>query len=533
MGVISLHLIPSRNQNPLVVSINNTFNIIRSKATDTQNTSELVESYFRSVKTFINDPQSEFWYESAKVPLVTQLEQRMTQGQPLLAHQIRIPDAIVSDLCELYISLDTQGKEKFFQVMASEFGSNQEVVWQEIKKIQSASEAQIVNFHSLRKAMIPLYEKFFDHLIKQPNGMQLVLSMRKDLLDIIFTGKQNGRAILPELEVLEQNLHMLLSSWFSLAFLNLCELTWDSPVSILEKIIKGERVHKFGDIDPEINLGDQWQDLKRRVALGNSPQCERRRLFSFVHPNMSSEPVVFVQVACLDQIPVSMKEVLPKNDNYYANPPSKANTVVFYSINATQPGLRGIELGNFLIKRVVKEILRDTPNIKTFCTLSPIPGLSKWLFTKLEMHLSDITQKFKDESLLTSKDIDNLLKIIPKEAQGNPYLGFKLMLQQQQQQQSPIPLPLKDIMLRLATKYLYKEKRRGRVIDSVANFHIRNGARMYRVNLNADLSKIRIKESFGIMVNYEYVLEDIESNNRDYILDGKVKASEQFLQNVY
>jgi malonyl-CoA decarboxylase len=149
------------------------------------------------------------------------------------------------------------------------------------------------------------------------------------------------------------------------------------------------------------------------------------------------------------------------------------------------------------------------------------------------MHLSDITQKFKDESLLTSKDIDNLLKIIPKEAQGNPYLGFKLMLQQQQQQQSPIPLPLKDIMLRLATKYLYKEKRRGRVIDSVANFHIRNGARMYRVNLNADLSKIRIKESFGIMVNYEYVLEDIESNNRDYILDGKVKASEQFLQNVY
>jgi len=248
---------------------------------------------------------------------------------------------------------------------------------------------------------------------------------------------------------------------------------------------------------------------------------------------MSSEPLIFVQVAYLDQIPGSMSQVLPKSDTYFTSTVSQANTAVFYSINATQHGLRGIELGNFLIKRVVKEVLRNNPNIKQFCTLSPIPGLAKWLFTKIEMHLSQATDKFRDPSLLKQEDIDTIFSLVsPAEANNNPYEALKMILSNQQQQQAPLPYQLRPLMLRLATKYLYKEKRRDKVIDSVANFHIRNGARMYRVNLDADLSKLRMKESFGIMINYEYVLADIEPNNQAYILDGTVKASEQFLTNI-
>lgn len=169
---------------------------------------------------------------------------------------------------------------------------------------------------------------------------------------------------MPQVLNMDHNLQLVLSSWFSLAFLRLEELTWNSPIAMLEKVMNGERVHKFGDIDPNINLSDRWQDLKRRVSTGQDLVYERRRLFCFVHPNMSSEPLIFVQVAYLDQIPGSMSQVLPKSDTYFTSTVSQANTAVFYSINATQHGLRGIELGNFLIKRVVKVC-----SISFLCTL--------------------------------------------------------------------------------------------------------------------------------------------------------------------
>ena len=48
-------------------------------------------------------------------------------------------------------------------------------------------------------------------------------------------------------------------------------------------------------------------------------------------------------------------------------------------------GLSGVELGNFLIRRVVHELQREFPQkLSTFVTLSPIPGFRKWLDSYLE-----------------------------------------------------------------------------------------------------------------------------------------------------
>lgn len=572
--------------------------------TTSDDLNQLVRHYFHNVKSFIEGSgESKFYFWSSTVDniptntnanttntytatLLSRIEQRKALPQPLLSHEIKIPDEIISKLCNLYVTLSLDEKQKFFQVMSVEFGVNEDHIWNEVQKLMmdkkrrnmtSSSSSDnddeddgdsdggpIVDFQHLRKAMVPLYEQFFDYLIKQPNGMQFVLGMRSDLLRIIQQNKTRTNVSATardhhwsQVITMDQNLQTVLGSWFSLAFLRLEELTWNSPIAMLEKVMSGERVHRFGDLDPNINLSDRWQDLKRRVAQcsyyhspsdgpssygrgsddgsdGSSRRSQpvsRRRLFCFVHPNMSHEPLIFVQVAYLDHIPMRMSQVLPRSDaEYYENPVNRATTAVFYSINATQHGLRGIELGNFLIKRVVKEVLRTSPNIRTFCTISPIPGLAKWLFTKLEMHIGQSTDKFRDLSLLTPQDMDVIRSIAPDE--HSPYEALKSILSKQQAQQTPLPPQLHATMLRLAAKYLYREKRRDKVIDSVANFHIRNGARMYRVNLDADLSKLRVKESFGIMINYEYVLSDIESNNQAYLLDGTVRTSEQFLSHL-
>jgi tRNA G37 N-methylase Trm5 len=68
--------------------------------------------------------------------------------------------------------------------MATEFSINEDCVWKELDK--AYQKRDIRNLHALRQAMEPLYEKFIDHLIKQPNGMQFVVNMRKDLLVCIL-----------------------------------------------------------------------------------------------------------------------------------------------------------------------------------------------------------------------------------------------------------------------------------------------------------------------------------------------------------
>src|SRR5690606_40254774 len=95
------------------------------------------------------------------------------------------------------------------------------------------------------------------------------------------------------------------------------------------------------------------------------------------HPSMPDEPLIFVEVALVNGIPGSVQQLLAEAREPVS--PAKADTAVFYSISNCQDGLRGISFGNSLIKQVVEELSQELPHFKHYVTLSPIPGLSRWL----------------------------------------------------------------------------------------------------------------------------------------------------------
>src|SRR5581483_3333423 len=114
-----------------------------------------------------------------------------------------------------------------------------------------------------------------------------------------------------------------------------------------------------------------WDDLRRRLEPAD------RRCFAFFHPQLADEPLIFVEVALTQDIPAAIDSLLAAERRPIE--PREATTAVFYSISNTQRGLAGVTFGDFLIKQVVEDLQRGLPRLKTFVTLSPIPGFAAWL----------------------------------------------------------------------------------------------------------------------------------------------------------
>jgi malonyl-CoA decarboxylase len=275
----------------------------------------------------------------------------------------------------------------------------------------------------------------------------------------------------------------LLSSWFNRGFLVLRRIDWSSPANVLEKIIRYEAVHEIQD----------WNDLRARI---DSPD---RRCYAFFHPALVDEPLIFVEVALTRDIPDAIAPILSRQR--VPIDPHEATTATFYSISNTQRGLTGVTFGSFLIKQVVEEISRELPNLTTFVTLSPVPMFREWLDGELGDANSTAVEsadRFILEPLADPAWPDDPAKV----AAMRPVLGA------------------------LAAHYFLNERTaHGRPLDPVARFHLGNGARLERINLMADLSQKGIAQSAGIMVNYQYVLADIERNHEIYAEAGEVVAS--------
>jgi malonyl-CoA decarboxylase len=319
-------------------------------------------------------------------------------------------------------------------------------------------------------------QELFRQLNLAPGATADIVAMRGDLLDLL------GEA--PELGAVDVDLKHLLGSWFNRGFLVLRSIDWSTPASILEKIIEYEAVHQI----------QGWDDLRRRLDPRD------RRCFGFFHPSLVDEPLIFVEVALTREIPDSIQELLAETP-VEAEAAGAPTTAVFYSISNCQKGLQGISFGNFLIKQVVEELAQELPSLRYFVTLSPAPRFAAWL---VRNRGTDVDGPLTDSDREVVKRLDEPSWAAHAEHQDE----------------------LKSVVLPLAAHYFLRAKNKnGRPVDPVARFHLGNGARLERINWLGDKSGKGLRLSHGLMVNYLYVLKDIEKNHEAYVNDGTVVTS--------
>ncbi|MBL8258981.1 MAG: malonyl-CoA decarboxylase [Candidatus Competibacteraceae bacterium] len=404
--------------------------------------------------------------------------------------------ARAANLGRIYLSLSPKGRKRFLQVLAAEFDINRKAMDKAIEKLRQAGDApeeRAKAERALYQALQPPRLRLLAQLNALPEGFHFLVDLRAELLE--------WRKDDPALAALERDLLSLLVSWFDVGFLELRRIAWDSPASLLEKLFVYEAVHPIRD----------WSDLKNR--LGSDRRC-----FAFFHPRMPDEPLIIVQVALVngiaDNVHTLLDEAAPVVD------PHQADTAIFYSISNAHEGLSGISFGNFLIKRVVDELAHEFKNLKTFATLSPIPGFRDWLNRKLDQPGQEI-----EAELLTGSERKALAAAA---GTGAEPASLKTALHLPAWEKKPeLTKALKSPLQRLCARYLSKEKRQGHIsaLDRVAHFHLSNGARIERLNWLADTSAKGLEQSAGLMVNYLYKLDDIEANHEAYRGEGKVTTS--------
>lgn len=382
--------------------------------------------------------------------------------------------ALAADILAAYGVLSEDERVAFFTDLLERFGSDRDKV-QELLVRFNANPEDRETAALLHQASEPRRQELIRRFNRAPGGTAAIVAMRADLLRAIKDR--------PELAPLDEDFTHLLSSWFNTGFLVLRRIDWSTPASILEKIIHHEAVHEITD----------WDDLRRRI------DPKDRRLYAFFHPVLVDEPLIFVEVALITEVPSAIAPILDETREQI--PPEEATVAAFYSLSTCQEGLGGISFGSFLIKRVVEELAREFPNLKRFATLSPVPNFKAWLDGERAAKTSPvISEAWRAELALLDRP------------------GWYLDADTADQP--------RDIMLALLAYYLLALKDTyGKPFDPVARLHLRNGARLDRLNWRADLSEKGRGQSEGMMVNYLYDIEDIEKNHELYANEDHLVAA--------
>jgi malonyl-CoA decarboxylase len=325
---------------------------------------------------------------------------------------------------------------------------------------------------ALSNARIRFFKRFAGQHAKGPNsacGLHFLIHLRADM--------QRWHKRVAGLRALDDDLEALFSNWFDVGLLELQPINWDSPASLLEKLIRYEAVHEIAS----------WADLRNRLDSD-------RRCYAFFHPRMPREPLIFVEVAFVPEMAANVHALLDE-----AAPVEDLRRVkwaIFYSISNTQPGLRGVSFGNFLLKRVIEELQREFPKLKQFATLSPIPGFADWLRKQ---------ERGTIERLVGEK---RLQRWGEREA-GVPATASEWLAALGAESDDPL---LRETGLALAAHFLVRERSGALPADPVARFHLGNGACVERLNWAADLSTKGRAQSCGMMVNYLYAPEALDDN---------------------
>ncbi len=398
--------------------------------------------------------------------------------------------ARAAELGELYLALNEAGRRRFLVILARDYDVDPKQI---DRAVQTRTEARTPEEKrraesELRAVLVPPRVRLLSQFNGLAQGVKFLVDMRAELAAL---AKDR-----PYLEMLDDDLFRLLKSWFDVGFLDLKRITWETPASILEKLIEYEAVHEIRS----------WEDLKNRLDSD-------RRCYAFFHPRMPEEPLIFVEVALVmgisDSIQTLLDQFAPAED------PDRVDTAIFYSISNCQRGLSGISFGSFLIKRVVDDLARELPNVKNFATLSPIPGFTRWLKNSGPGEL---------EARLTESDI-KVLRTLTDAGSASQQALLKIIETPRWHNDESISSALEPILTGLCAHYLINARKGKRGRDRVAHFHLSNGASIERINWLADTSERGMAQSAGIMVNYRYRLDQIERNHEAYTGEGLVTAT--------
>jgi malonyl-CoA decarboxylase len=384
-----------------------------------------------------------------------------------------------------YAKAPIEHRRECWRLMSEHFMADPEIA----KKAQAKYAAAIGTAEEavaevrLRKSTVSPRRRLLQRFSVFPEGIQFLVNMRAEILPSLKSDKR--------LLALDAEMEYMFSTWFDVGFLELRRISWDSPASLIEKLIKYEAVHDI----------KSWADVKNRLDSD-------RRCYGFFHPRMPNEPLIFVEVALLHDIASSILPLLDESAD--AEDLNKSTTAIFYSISNTQAGLRGVSFGDSLIKNVVETLKMEFPKLKTFATLSPIPGFRAWLSKNAENMLE----------LLDDKALTALGKAVGFQPPTAEHFIFALDKILELDAKSPIA----HILQSCAAQYLGREMRDGEPLDPVARFHLGNGARIERLNWAGDPSVKGLKQSYGLMVNYLYDLKRLDKH-RNMLAQGKIPVS--------
>ena len=334
-----------------------------------------------------------------------------------------------------------------------------------------------------RRATVSPRRRLLQRFSAFPDGIRFQVDLRAEMLPYLKSDRR--------LQALDVEMEYMFSTWFDVGFLDLRRISWDSPASLIEKLIKYEAVHDIRS----------WADVKNRLDSD-------RRCYGFFHPRLPDEPLIFVEVALLHEMAGGITPLL--DESAAVEDLSKATTAIFYSISNTQGGLRGVSFGDSLIKRVVETLKLEFPRLKTFATLSPIPGFRAWLGKNASAMLDLLDDKARAE--------------LGRVLEAQPVAATHLLAAADKALALDAKSPVRRMLLQCAAHYLGRELVDGKPFDSVARFHLGNGARVERLNWGGDPSSKGLKQSYGMMVNYLYDLKRLDKY-RAQLAQGKIPVS--------
>lgn len=390
-----------------------------------------------------------------------------------------------AELGHLYLSLAQHEKADFLALLTTAFDIDRDALTQATRDY--AAEPTVAHYVALQASTQPARVEILKRLNSLPDGFEFLVDLRADLISLLDER--------PELARLDHDLRGLLDAWFDVGLLTFDRITWDSPASLLERLVAYEAVHQIRS----------WHDLKNRLGID-------RRCYAFFHPKMPDDPLIFVEVALTAGVPESIQALLDEDAPTVAM--DDVDTAVFYSISNTQKGLKGIGFGSFLLKRVMEDLSRQVPQLERYVTLSPIPGFRRWLGEVHTAHGDGFLKPAEREQLVGALDAKGLER------------QFQTLLDAPEWLADPeIADAAREPLLDLCAQYLLLERRGSRPLDPVARFHTTNGASVEQLNFLGDTSADGMRQSFGVMVNYLYSPDNLERNHELLFRKGEVAAS--------